>query len=117
MNFTAWSDAHPVLSHALETVLIAATGTTMALLGGASPYWSFAIGVFCAAMWIGSQEQTDERVHRMLESRGKWRGPGQAVAVEVGSWWHGWDWKDFWGGILGGVVGSVATVVVWALVT
>ena len=115
MNLTAWANAHPILGHAVATLFIGAWGTLVALFAGTSAPWAVAIGILCAFFWIFSQEQTDERVHRMLIRKGSWSIGPHTIVIEVKDWWHGWDWKDFWGGILGGIVGSVITVVVWLM--
>lgn len=104
-QFVAWSDRHPVIGHAVVTLPIGLVGASVAALLGAELGWRLLNGLAWAALWIGSQEWTDERVHRMLFRR----------SFEASKWWHGWDWRDFAGGLLGGVAGVVLLELTWRL--
>lgn len=116
-QFQAWSEVHPILGHAIfpgSTHGIA--GALFLTLAGASWPWAIGAGTLLSIVGMTHQESSDQRCHDAIEAH------HDAIVMQSGASrppevWHGWDWRDWVGGVLGGTIFAAATVWVGTLIT
>ncbi len=97
-----WSDANPVWSHALAMLPLGFIG------GWMSEWWA---GIWWAVLYMTAQEFTDQRAHDAIKRH--FAPPNRVTTGTYAVIWHGWSMNDWFGGVLGGIVGSA--VAVWLL--
>lgn len=86
------------MKHFIPQLLTGAAGALLVYIGS-GPWWvATANGAMWAFLFMFGSEYHDEMAHRA-----------------VGDRWHGWDWRDFLEGVLGGLVGALIVSGAWRL--
>ena len=111
-----FSEKHPIIGHFIWP------GFPVGALGA----WGLdALGVWWTTAWIGgavlvlavmtATEYADQRAHARIEihhlDENLRRIAKGIQPVFYGEVWYGWDWRDFSGGVLGGMAGALFALV------
>lgn len=102
-KFIKWGDSWPIIYHAILFPPVGAIGASWSLLIGSTWYWAIATGLLVTIGVLFGQEYADQRAHDRIAEHHVDRPDEPEV-------WHGWDWHDIAGGVIGGIIGSTAVV-------
>lgn len=111
-NFIKWGDTHPITYHAILFPPVGALGAWLATLPkwedgtGLSWYWVLGASIVLTTGILISQEWSDERAKNRNKEHHKKTG------FEGAEPWHGADWRDIVGGEIGGLIGSLAVLLI-----
>ena len=100
-----WGNANQFLIHFSTGWILGVIGALLVLALNGGTILAFVVGYLNGIWWFTAKEATDETVHNKMEKLGQ------------PSLWHGWSWKDFAEGTVGGFVGAFSGLGIWSLLT
>lgn len=103
MKIFEWAEKHQYIVHGGIGFFLALIGTLWPLFVGVSFLLSGINGMMYAAIWFVAKEATDDTVHVRLKDLG------------IRKIWQGWSWSDFLSGIVGGLLGTVVSLLIFIL--
>ena len=106
MKWQRWANKRQFAIHAGVGGTVALVGSGGATLLYAHPILAFIVGIYSAVVWFTAKEATDETVHDYFKQ--SYMG-GKDM-------WHGWSWKDYAQGQVGGFLGSALGVVLPSII-
>lgn len=122
-SFNAWKDKHTVTAHAILATPVGFFVGMITYYMDGPWYWQLTNATISTIIAFSFQEWGDQRAKwaidkhhaeaplRALDS-GDATGRAQRKHDEV---WHGWDWGDWIGGVLGGPIGAGLFIILFTL--
>ncbi len=119
-RYTDWSDPRPIQGHMPIGLVIGYPIAQISQWFGDPWYWTIAQAIIIVALGFTFQEWADDRANKKIllhfqKHQAPWRATDSGVLNFTGirkthEIWHGWDWRDWLGGVYGAVVGGILAV-------
>lgn len=100
-----WGNANQFLIHSGIGWIAGVIGSLIVLSLNGGTYLAFIVGFMNSLWWFTAKEATDEMVH------------GKMKRLKQPDLWHGWSWKDYLEGSIGGFIGAFSGMGIWSLLT
>ena len=100
-----WGNANQFLIHSATGWAAGVIGSLLVLTLNGGAILAFLVGFMNALWWFTAKEATDETVHNKM------------ARLKQPDLWHGWSWKDYLEGAVGGFVGAFSGMGIYSLLT